>query len=66
MHIYIHTFIYIYIHIHLYMIFKGEHGPGALWVASFLHGAVPPLLKPWVAPDSALVGTQGPKGGHKG
>ena len=31
--------------IYLYLIYKGEPGPGALWVASFRHGGSP-FLKP--------------------
>ena len=30
-----------YIYVYIYLIYKGEHGPGALSGNSFLHGASP-------------------------
>ena len=41
----------------MYLTYKGESGPGVLWVASFHQGA---------GPRFSPVGTQRPKGAHKG
>ena len=62
MYMYIRMYIYIYIYVHL--MYKGEPGPGALWVASFLHGAGTPLLKSCVAPWFGLASRCPPSSGE--
>ena len=44
--------IYICVNTFIYLVYMGEHGPGALWGNPFPHGAPPPLVKPWVAPGA--------------